>query len=52
MTAKRESKSRPNDGIVEVETIGKKRDGTIVCAYERTILIPKRGHAVEDKMDY
>ena len=49
---KRESKSRPNDGIVEVKTIGKKSDGTIVCTYERTILIPKRGHAVEDRMDY
>jgi itaconyl-CoA hydratase len=52
VTAKRESKSRPNDGIVDVKTIGKKGDGTIVCTYDRTILIPKRGHAVEDRMDY
>ena len=48
---KRESKSRPNDGIVDVKTIGKKSDGTIVCTYDRTILIPKRGYAVEDRMD-
>ena len=28
---KRQSKSRPNDAIVDVKTIGKKSDGTIVC---------------------
>ncbi len=50
ITGKRESKSRPNDGIVDVKSIGKKADGTIVCTYDRTILVPKRGHAVEDKM--
>jgi len=50
--AKRESKSRPNDGIVTVMTYGKKQDATIVCSYERIILIPKRGHAVDDKVDY
>ncbi len=51
VTGKRESKSRPNDGIVDVKTIGKKSDGTIVCTYDRTILIPKRGFAVEDRME-
>ncbi len=49
---KRESKSRPTAGIVTVKTFGKKRDGTVVCEFDRTILIPKRGHAVEDKIDY
>ena len=41
--AKRESKSRPNAGIVTVRTTGKKADETVVMTYERTILVPKRG---------
>jgi itaconyl-CoA hydratase len=49
---KRESKSRPNAGLVTVRTWGKKRDGTVVCEFDRTMLIPKRGHSVEDKIDY
>ena len=50
--SKRESKSRENAGIITVKTIGKNQDGVIVCEYERTILVPKEGHAVEDKIDY
>ena len=49
---KRESKSRPTAGLVTVRTWGKKRDGTVVCEFDRTMLIPKRGHSVEDKIDY
>ncbi len=49
---KRQSKSRPNAGLVTVKTFGKKRDGTVVCEFDRTMLIPKRGHAVDDKIDY
>jgi len=49
---KRESKSRPNDGIVTVKTIGKNQDGVVVASYQRSALIPKKGHAVEDKIDY
>jgi itaconyl-CoA hydratase len=49
---KRESKSRPTAGLVTVKTFGKKRDGTVVCEFDRTMLIPKRGHSVEDKIDY
>ena len=49
---KRESKSRPNAGIVTARTIGKKADGTVFMSFERTMLIPKRGHAVDDKADY
>jgi len=41
----RESKSRPNMGIVEVKTSGFKQDGTVVISYRRTILVYKRGHA-------
>ncbi|MEK9752128.1 MAG: MaoC family dehydratase [Rhodospirillaceae bacterium] len=50
--AKRESASRPTQGIVNIRTTGKKQDGTVVMTYERAILIPKRGHAVDDKADY
>jgi len=48
----RESKSRPTQGIVTVKTTGKNQDGTEVISFERTMLIPKRGHAVDDKAGY
>ena len=44
----RQSRSRPNQGIVSVKTTGKKADGTVFMTYERTFLVPKRGHAVDD----
>lgn len=50
--AKRESRSRPTAGLVTVKTTGKKADGTIFMTFERTMLIPKRGHAVDDVADY
>jgi itaconyl-CoA hydratase len=40
--AKRESKSRPNQGIVTVATRAWKQDGTTVMIYKRTVLVPKR----------
>lgn len=48
----RESKSRPTQGIVTVSTRGKKQDGTEVIRFKRMMLIPKRGHAVDDALDY
>ena len=48
----RESQSRPTQGIVRIKTIGKKSDGTVFMSFERTILVPKRGHAIDDKADY
>jgi itaconyl-CoA hydratase len=45
---KRESKSRPNQGIVTVKTRAYKQDGTPVMDFIRTSLIPKRGHGVGD----
>lgn len=48
----RESKSRATQGIVSVRTIGKNQGGTEFMSYERTMLIPKRGHAVDDKANY
>ena len=46
--AKRESASRPGQGLVTVRTIGKKGDGTQFMSFERTALIAKRGHGIED----
>lgn len=49
---KRESASRPGAGIVTVRTAGSNQDGKVVCTFNRTILIAKRGHSVEDKVNY
>jgi acyl dehydratase len=49
---KRESKSRPTQGVVTVRTTGKKQDGTVVMTFERSALIPKRGHGVDDAAGY
>lgn len=48
----RESKSRPTQGIVSIKTRGINQDGVEVISFERAMLIPKRGHAVDDKADY
>lgn len=45
---KRESASRPTQGIVTVRTTGKKADGSAFMTLERSALLPKRGHAVGD----
>jgi len=45
----RESKSRPGQGIVTVLTTGRNQAGDAVCTFRRSMLIPARGHAVEDK---
>jgi acyl dehydratase len=41
--AKRESRSRPDQGIVTVLTTGSKADGTQFMNFESTFLVPKRG---------
>ncbi len=48
--AKKQSKSRPTQGIVTVETRAHKQDGTLIMRYQRTVLVPKRGHGVDDKI--
>ncbi len=42
--SKRESKSRPNVGIVTVKTVGFNQDGTVVIEYKRTFMVYRRGH--------
>ncbi len=44
---KRESRSRPDVGIVTVETTGYNQDGRVVITFKRTILVYKKGHAPE-----
>jgi itaconyl-CoA hydratase len=39
----RESKSRPEQGLVTVRTTGKNQHGEVVCTFNRTMLIWKRG---------
>ncbi|WP_028239863.1 MaoC family dehydratase [Stutzerimonas azotifigens] len=50
---KRESRSRPNQGIVRVRTTGKKADGTVFMTFERTALIQKReGNTLDEAAGY
>ena len=45
---KRESASRPQHGIVTVKTIGKNQHGVVVCTFNRTMLVWKRGFGNTD----
>ena len=49
---KRESKSRADAGIVSVRSRGRNQDGAVVCTFDRTMLVQRRGHALEDKANY
>jgi acyl dehydratase len=48
---KRPSKSRPTQGLVDIESRCFKQDGTKVMSFKRTMLIPFRGHGVDDKVE-
>lgn len=50
--AKRESRSRPGQGIVTIETRGHNQDRAQVCSFKRNMLIPARGEAVEDRIEH
>ena len=39
---KKESQSKPDRGVVSVETRGYKQDGTLVCVFRRRVMVPKR----------
>ena len=49
---KRESKSRPTQGIVTVRTRGINQDGVEVMSFERTMLVYRRGHSPEEAANY
>jgi acyl dehydratase len=42
---KRESGSKPDRGVVTVETRGYKQDGTMVCVFRRRVMVPKKAYA-------
>ncbi len=42
---KRESRSRPNVGIVTVRTTGYNQDGVVVITFNRTVMVYRRGQA-------
>ena len=46
--SKRESKSRPTQGIVSVETRAHNQSGLRVMDFRRSVLVPKLGHGVDD----
>jgi acyl dehydratase len=46
--SKRPSEKRPSQGVVTVRSSGYKSDGVEVINFERSILVPKRGHGIED----
>lgn len=50
--SKRESKSRPTQGIVTVSTRGLNQDGHEVMSFERTMLVHRRGHSPEEAANY
>lgn len=45
---KRESSSRPEQGIVTVRTTGKNQHGNVVCTFDRKALVWKRGFGSAD----
>jgi acyl dehydratase len=47
---KRESESKPDRGIVRVETRVRNQRGETVLTFRRRVLVPKKGFAVEDQM--
>jgi len=50
--AKRESRSRPDQGIVSIRSIARNQRQEVVCQLERTILVMKRGNDLESRAGY
>src|ERR1700683_2727683 len=50
--SKRDSKSRPTQGIVTVSTRGVNQEGAEVMSFERTMLVHRRGHSPEEAANY
>ena len=49
---KRESKSRPGQGILHVRTTARTHDGRVVCTFERMILVYGRGQGPYEAAGY
>jgi itaconyl-CoA hydratase len=50
--SKRDSKSRPTQGIVTVSTRGTNQHNDEVMSFERTMLIYRRGHSPDEAANY
>ena len=50
--AKRESKTRPEQGIVTIRTLGRNQRGEVVCEFERTMLVLREGSRLEEQAGY
>ncbi|MER7757764.1 MaoC family dehydratase [Kitasatospora sp. NPDC097643] len=50
--AKRLSKSRAGQGIVSCRTTGTKSTGEVVVVFERSFLVPLRGHGLDEVAGY
>jgi acyl dehydratase len=46
--SKRDSESRPTQGVVTVETRAYNQNGDLVMQFKRTVLVPRRGYGVDD----
>jgi itaconyl-CoA hydratase len=49
---KRESASRPDQGIVTIRTLGRNQRQEVVCEFERTMLVMRRGNDLEARAGY
>jgi acyl dehydratase len=50
--SKRESKSRPDQGIVSIRTRGFNQRNELVCEFDRTMLVMRRGNRLETDAGY
>lgn len=48
----RDSQSRPDAGVVTVQTTGRNQEGRVVCTLQRTLLIAKRSNDLETRANY
>ncbi|MFB9237172.1 MaoC family dehydratase [Plantactinospora siamensis] len=48
---KRESGSKPDRGVVSVQTRGFNQDGTLVCVFKRRVMVPKREYVMANTPD-
>lgn len=52
VTEMRESRSRPDAGIVTVKTRGYNQDDKLICEFTRTMLIQRKNHSQETLSNY
>ena len=50
--AKKASQTRPDRGVVTVETKGYKQDGTLVCVFRRRIMVPLAAYAGPERPSF